>query len=90
MQILPETPRALALLNAVSVIGIVYLLLLHPIQIDDRARDLLLVILGVLLSTYKDVYFHHFGSSSGSRAKDALIAKQSGELAVSTPPPPKP
>jgi len=41
--------------------------------VDASTRDILLVLIGILGAVFKDVYGFYFGSSKGSKDKDALL-----------------
>lgn len=70
---IPDTQGALAI-AIIGLVGlIVLLLLLHPITLDDKTTSVLTVVIGVLVSSLKDVYSYYFGSSKGSTAKDDTI-----------------
>lgn len=46
---------------------------LYTVAIPDGARDILLVMLGVVAALVKDVYGYYFGSSDGSQRKTELL-----------------
>lgn len=70
----PDTQGFLAIAIVVLLGSIVFILLLHPIQIDDRIQGVLMTVIGVLVGSLKDVYSFFFGSSKGSVSKDDTIA----------------
>lgn len=51
--------------------------LLAFLELPQTSRDPLLVLLGAVIASYKDVYGFFFGSSAGNKAKDEII----GEIA---------
>lgn len=57
----------------VGLIGLIWTLLFVNIPAGP-ARDVLLVLSGALVAIVKDVYQFEFGSSRGSKAKDASMA----------------
>jgi hypothetical protein len=82
---LPDTQGFLAIAIVAIVGGVIALLLLHPITLDDKQTSLLQVLLGILIGSFKDVYSFFFGSSKGSEKKDdALI---SGAVSPTSTPP---
>jgi uncharacterized membrane protein len=44
-------------------------------KVEIPNRDLLLLIMGVLVSVFKDLFSYWFGSSSGSKAKTEMMSK---------------
>lgn len=70
----PDTQGFLAVAIIFLISIIVLLLLLHPVQMDEGTRGVLMTVIGVLVASLKDVYAFFFGSSKGSEKKDdALI-----------------
>jgi hypothetical protein len=68
------TPRALALVVIVAWVVIQYILL--TTVVDPSMRELVARVLGTLDAAVMAVLFYYFGSSAGSKAKDATIQKQ--------------
>ena len=89
---MPDTQGFLAIAILTLVGSVVLLLLLRPIQLDDKVAAVLNVALGVLLGNLKDVYSFFFGSSKGSEKKDdALISSAvAAPVILPTEPTPKP
>lgn len=85
---LPDTQGFLALAIIAVIATVVFMLLMKPPALDERAAGMLMTVVGVLIACLKDVYAFFFGSSAGSRSKDTTIANQGAALAVSTPPTP--
>lgn len=73
----PDTQGFLAITIVALIGSIVYILLLHPVKIDDKIQGMLMAVIGVLVACLKDVYSFFFGSSKGSAAKDDTISKMS-------------
>jgi len=71
----PAVLAALAVGGFLALIGVV----VFGYQPAAAMRDLFMILVGAAITTYKDVYGYYFGSSSGSRAKDATIKQLSGE-----------
>lgn len=69
----PDTQGFLAIAIVVLIGSIMFIMLLHPIQIDDKIQGVLMTVIGVLVGSLKDVYSFFFGSSKGSVAKDDTI-----------------
>lgn len=65
------TRASLALLVAISLGVCLYLLFMVPMP--SLSRDIILVIIGALVATFKDVYGYYFGSSEGSTRKTELL-----------------
>ena len=57
----------LAILAMVSFVGTIYVL--HQHQIQESARDIVMVLTGVMAGVVKDVYGYYFGSSSEKENK---------------------
>mgnify|MGYP003645289931 CR=1 FL=1 len=64
----------LAIAAIVGLIGLIWTLLFVSIP-DGPARDILLILSGALVAIVKDVYGFEFGSSRGSKEKDALLGQ---------------
>jgi hypothetical protein len=67
-----------AVLAGVIAIGFfVILFVLFRAQTDFPAgvKEMLLVLLGALISSFKDITSYYFGSSAGSERKDRVIAE---------------
>jgi len=62
---------ALAFLAVFGFFGVIGALLFGVPGLDGTARDILLMLIGVLSVLVKDVYGFFFGSSKGSQDKDA-------------------
>lgn len=66
------TQPILAYTSVIGFFTIIALLIFHPFP--PETKDALLILLGALISTYKDVYGFFFGSSQGSEDKTAILA----------------
>ena len=64
----------LAYIAVLAFVGIILNLMFMDIP-DGGARDLLLVLMGVLGAIVKNVYSFEFGSSKGSKDKDNLLGQ---------------
>jgi hypothetical protein len=70
-------PRILAIGLFLLLVGMLYSLVRHEIPEGNRsAYD---IIIGIVSSAVAAVVNYYFGSSAGSRAKDATVAKMSGD-----------
>lgn len=78
----PDTQGFLAVAIITLMGAIVFILLLHPIQMDQLSQGVLMTVVGVLVGSLKDVYSYFFGSSKGSAVKDETI-----QTAVAAMPP---
>lgn len=78
MTVKDHTPAFLA---AIAVSGFFTLIAVVVFGYQPAAamRDLFMILVGAAITVFKDVYGYYFGSSSGSRAKDATIKQLSGE-----------
>lgn len=73
-----NTPKVLAALAILGFIAlIVYTATGH--SPDAAMHDTFMMLTGAAVALAKDVYGYYFGSSAGSRDKDATITKLSGE-----------
>jgi hypothetical protein len=80
---------AVPVLSVIAVLGffaVVAVLLTR--SVPEGAHDLLVLMLGVLISKFSVVYDFWMGSSNGSRQKDETIAAAQVSLANSVPAPP--
>ena len=69
-----ESEPIRAALSAGAVIGLgLCVYLLFYVTMPDSSRDILLVVIGWIGATYKDVFGYYFGSSSGSMRKTEII-----------------
>lgn len=88
----PDTQGFLAVAIISVVSGIVFLLLLHPIQMTDTVQGVLMTLIGLLGGTLKEVYSFYFSSSSSSKTKDdtintmATVSAEAPKIAVSADP----
>jgi hypothetical protein len=67
----------LAFLAIAGLIGIALVLFLT--EVPDGAEEMLLMIIGALISRAGDVYAFYFGSSRGSKDKDRLLSERFGQ-----------
>jgi len=65
-------PAFLAIGSIVTLLLCIYLLAFRPLQ--PTGKDAVLLLSGAVVASYKDVYGYFFGSSSGSDAKNAILA----------------
>lgn len=66
-----KTKTMLAILIFFALVGCIAGLYLR--ELPPGARDILLVLLGVVAALVKDVYGYYFGSSDGSQRKTELL-----------------
>lgn len=60
-----------------AIVGIVVLtlaLVFVPSELPGSVKDILLLLVGALITIVKDVYSYYFGSSEGSARKTELLA----------------
>jgi Fe2+ transport system protein B len=62
------------LLVVIAFVGMVFVLMLVPLPIDQTTHDLLVAFGGLLAGMANQVVAYYFGSSSGSQVKDGTIA----------------
>lgn len=86
--LLPDTRNFLAIAIVFIVAGVVFVLMLHPIDLNDKTFGALTMLLGVLIGSFKDVYSYSFGTTKDSGEKNKILADQSVALAAATPPAP--
>lgn len=67
----------LAFLAVSGLIGIALVLFLS--EVPEGAEEMLLMIIGALISRAGDVYAFYFGSSRGSKEKDRVLAERAGQ-----------
>jgi hypothetical protein len=70
-----NTMHVLALGTTTITLVFFYILVFRPDCITKQSRDIVLYILGVLSATLTQIYSYYFGSSAGSAAKDATLAR---------------
>ncbi len=70
------TPSMLAWAAVGTMMGCIYLLGFRAVPVSGK--DALLILLGAVTVTYKDVYGYFFGSSAGSAAKTEIMANGNG------------
>lgn len=81
--------RTRYILTVITVVGIVVITAIGVLMgdaISEFAKNILLTVLGVLISEYKQITSFTFGSTQTNKDKDATIAALSG--AASTTPQP--
>ena len=81
----PDTQGFLAVAIIGIVSAIVLILLLHPVQMTDTVQGVLMTMIGVLVSSLKDVFGYYFSSSASSRAKDDTIHAMAATAAEPKP-----
>lgn len=82
-----QTRSIQAFLSIIITLGffaIIGILIFHG-AVDAGVKDILLVLLGALLASWKEVTGYFFGSSSSSAAKDVTIATQATTAATVAP-----
>jgi heme O synthase-like polyprenyltransferase len=67
--------NVLALLTTIGFFGVIIYILTYAVPVEGR--EVLLVLIGSLATTWTGIIGYHFGSSQGSDAKTALLAKRS-------------
>lgn len=82
---MPDTRGFLAGGIWLMIAGIVFFLLLRPVQMDERVSNLLSTILGILIGCFKDVYSFSFNSTQSDQDKNKTIADANVALAGSVP-----
>lgn len=70
-----KTPTMLAWAAVLTLLACIYMLGFRTLP--QTGHDVLMMLLGTVAATYKDVYGYFFGSSAGSDAKTALLAQNS-------------
>jgi hypothetical protein len=65
--------RAFLSIAVILLVGAI-LYMVHMGNLKDTMRDLAMVVVGVVLSKYSDVYGFYFGSSDGSKQKTEQIS----------------
>jgi len=68
-----KTPTFLAWAAVLTLLACIYMLGFRTLP--ATGHDVLMMLLGTVAATYKDVYGYFFGSSAGSDAKTALLAQ---------------
>lgn len=75
----PEVNTLLQLILALAIVAMVgfilHQLLAGKFALDQSQRDLLMVLLGVILACFKDVFGYTFGSSAGQKRQGEVITK---------------
>jgi len=66
----------LSLLVVVGVGVCLWLLFYYPLP--QGSRDIILIVIGALVATFKDIYGYYFGSSEGSTRKTELLTGGTG------------
>jgi CDP-diglyceride synthetase len=68
-----------ASLSALVTIGLgLCMYLLFCVTMPDASRDIILVIIGAMVATFKDVFGYYFGSSEGSTRKTEILNNEKG------------
>ena len=70
------TAQRMRFVLSLAAIGFVAALLaiIGLLDLPQSMRDLAMIIAGVVLATFKDVYAFYFGSSDGSKEKTLMLA----------------
>lgn len=68
-----RTPTMLAWAAVLTLLACIYMLGFRTLP--QTGHDVLMMLLGTVAATYKDVYGYFFGSSAGSDAKTSLLAQ---------------
>jgi len=76
----PEFQSLMQLFLAVSIVGMVFFILQQlfsgdTVKIDASARDIVMIIIGIILGNFKDVYNFTFGASASDKSKSEAINK---------------
>jgi len=67
------------ILSLLVVIGVgVCLWLLFCYPLPQGSRDIILIVIGALVATFKDIYGYYFGSSEGSTRKTEILTGGTG------------
>lgn len=61
-----------AALTIIAFLGLLYVVVLNPVQMDDKQASLANVLLGSLGTIVISIFNYWFGSSDGSRRKDDI------------------
>ena len=69
-------PMLLGITANIGFFATVGFLLFRTMPVESK--DVLLLLLGALTATFKDVYGYYFGSSSGSAKKDDILNRKNG------------
>jgi hypothetical protein len=75
MVVRDKTPTILAYLYSFGYFFILALIIFKVTPIDEKIKDLVNVLLGVLSAAEVGIISYYFGSSSGSAAKSAIIER---------------
>lgn len=70
------TQLLVSMLVVLGFFATITVLLFRPVDIQPAIRDVLLVLVGVLASTFKDVTGYWIGSSHGSTLKTAATMEK--------------
>ncbi|MHC1697776.1 MAG: hypothetical protein AB9919_06910 [Geobacteraceae bacterium] len=81
-----KTKSILAILAFVGVLAC--LIGLFFAQLPEGARDIILILVGVMATLVKDVYGYYFGSSEGSLRKTELLFGGNNEARADAAPDP--
>jgi hypothetical protein len=77
----PDIQSIMQLFLSVSIVGmmgyVLHSLLTEKISLEQAQRDLLMLVLGILIGNFKDVYAFTFGSSAESKRKGDALARSS-------------
>ena len=74
MTVKDRMPMILGIAANIGFFSTVWFLLFRTMPVESK--DVLLLLLGALTATFKDVYGYYFGSSAGSAKKDDLINRK--------------
>ncbi len=81
----PDTRGFLSAAIVMLVFIISLVVIMKPLNIDDRGYQLLTMILGIIIATFKDVYSFSFNSTQQSEDKTKTIEKLGTALGTSVP-----
>ena len=76
MTVKDRMPMILGIAANIGFLSTVGFLLFRTMPVESK--DVLLLLLGALTATFKDVYGYYFGSSSGSSKKDDILNRKNG------------
>lgn len=82
---MPDTKGFLAMAIVFLITFLLCMLLLKPINLDERTSQLIAGIIGMLVSKFNDVYAHFFNSTQASQDKDRTIETLGAAAATSVP-----
>ncbi len=73
-----NTPRNLAYIMSVGVLGFVVVLVFYGSHIEPGVHDVLMALTGLFAGILTGIYAYYFGSSRGSKSKTDIMSKMNG------------